>query len=86
MSIMGDILDATADCGTEGIIISALTRRANLNHYVALAKCQKLVEAGLVESTVSSGRRAFTVTSKGHEFVQEFRRFQGIAGSLGIRC
>ena len=49
MGIMGDILDVTADGGRDGIIVSAISRKANLSHYAVLDKCEKLVEAGLVE-------------------------------------
>ena len=50
MGIMGDILDVTADGGRGGVIVSAISRKANLSHYAVLDKCEKLVEAGLVES------------------------------------
>ena len=41
MGIMGDILDVTADGGREGIIVSAISRKANLSHYAVLDKCEK---------------------------------------------
>jgi len=44
MGIMGDILDVTADGGRDGIIVSAISRKANLSHYAVLDKCEKLVE------------------------------------------
>jgi hypothetical protein len=33
MGIMGDILDVTADGGRGGVIVSAISRKANLSHY-----------------------------------------------------
>src|SRR5690348_17897244 len=50
MGIIADILGVTMDGGTQGVIVSAISRRANLSHYAVLEKCQKLIDAGLVES------------------------------------
>ena len=62
MGIMGDILDVTANGGRDGIIISAISRKANLSHYAVLDKCEKLVEAGLVESVKNDRNRAVSYT------------------------
>jgi hypothetical protein len=40
MGIMGDILDVTADGGRGGVIVSAISRKANLSHYAVLDKCE----------------------------------------------
>ena len=79
MGIMGDILDVTADGGRGGVIVSAISRKANLSHYAVLDKCEKLVEAGLVESVKNDRNRVFLITEKGILFFQEFKRFQGIS-------
>ncbi len=75
MGIMGDILNVTANGGRDGIIISAISRKANLSHYAVLDKCEKLVEAGLVESVKNDRNRVFLITEKGLQFFQEFKRF-----------
>lgn len=85
MGIMGDILHVTAEGGRDGVIVSAISRRANLSHYAVLDKCEKLVSAGLVESVKNDRNRVFLITSKGLEFFQEFRRFQCLAESLKLR-
>ena len=85
MGIMGDILDVTMAGGREGVIISAISRRANLSHYAVLDKCEKLVEAGLVASTKNERNRIFTVTEKGLQFFQEFQRFQSLVESMNLR-
>ena len=85
MGIMGDILDVTADGGREGIIVSAISRKANLSHYAVLDKCEKLVEAGLVESVKNDRNRVFLITEKGILFFQEFKRFQGLVESMNLR-
>jgi len=85
MGIMGDILDVTMDGGREGVIISAISRRANLSHYAVLDKCEKLVTAGLVDSVKNERNRLFMITEKGLEFFQEFRRFQDLVESMNLR-
>ena len=85
MGIMGDILDVTADGGRGGVIISAISRRANLSHYAVLDKCEKLVEAGLVESVKHDRNRVFLITEKGLRFFQEFRRFRELVQSMNLR-
>lgn len=85
MGIMGDILDVTMDGGREGVIVSAISRRANLSHYAVLDKCDKLVTAGLVDSVKNERNRLFMITEKGLEFFQEFRRFQDLVESMNLR-
>ena len=85
MGIMGDILDVTVEGGRNGVIVSAISRRANLSHYAVLDKCEKLVSAGLVESVKNDRNRVFSVTSKGLEFFREFKRFQNIVESMNLR-
>ena len=85
MGIMGDILDVTMDGGREGVIVSAISRRANLSHYAVLDKCEKLVTAGLVDSVKNDRNRLFMITEKGLQFFQEFRRFQNLVESMNLR-
>ncbi len=85
MGIMGDILDVTMDGGREGVIVSAISRRANLSHYAVLDKCEKLVTAGLVDSVKNERNRLYMITEKGLEFFQEFRRFQDLVESMNLR-
>jgi predicted transcriptional regulator len=85
MGIVADILGVTMDGGTQGVIVSAISRRANLSHYAVLEKCQKLIDAGLVESMKAERNRLFRVTEKGIRFFQEFQRFQGVMHGLNLR-
>lgn len=85
MGIMGDILDVAAEGGKKGVIISAISRRANLSHYAVLEKCEKLIEAGLIESQKRERNRIFMVTEKGMQFFQEFKRFQNLMNSVHLR-
>ncbi len=82
---MGDILDVTMEGGRNGVIVSAISRKANLSHYAVLDKCEKLVEAGLVDSVKNDRNRLFMMTEKGVRFFQEFRRFQSLVESMNLR-
>ena len=85
MGIIADILGVTMDGGTQGVIVSAISRRANLSHYAVLEKCQKLIDAGLVESMKDNRNRLFVITEKGIRFFQEFQRFQSIVQMMNLR-
>jgi len=85
MGIISDILGVTMDGGTQGVIVSAISRRANLSHYAVLEKCQKLIDAGLVESMKDNRNRLFMITEKGIRFFQEFQRFQSIVQMMNLR-
>ena len=74
MGIMGDILDVTMEGGRSGVIVSAISRKANLSHYAVLDKCEKLVSAGLVESVKNDRNRVYLITEKGLQFFQEFKK------------
>ena len=85
MGIIADILGVTMDGGTQGVIVSAISRRANLSHYAVLEKCQKLIDAGLVESLKDNRNRLFMITEKGIKFFQEFQRFQNLVQTMNLR-
>ena len=85
MGIMGDILDVTMEGGRNGVIVSAISRKANLSHYAVLDKCEKLVEAGLVESVKNDRNRVYLMTEKGVKFFKEFQQFQSLVESMNLR-
>ena len=85
MGIMGDILAVPMEGGRSGVIVSAISRKANLSHYAVLDKCEKLVSAGLVESVKNDRNRVYLITEKGLQFFQEFRRFQNLVESMNLR-
>ena len=85
MGIIADILGVTMDGGTQGVIVSAISRRANLSHYAVLDKCQKLIDAGLVDSMKDYRNRLFVITEKGIKFFQEFQKFQDLVQSMNLR-
>ena len=85
MGIISDVLGVIMDCGKQGAIISSIARNANLSHYVALEKCQKLVGFGLIESINNNRNRTFIITEKGIQFFYEMQKFIELVQEVKIR-
>jgi predicted transcriptional regulator len=85
MGIISEILGVTMDNGRGGAIISSIARKANLSHYTVVEKCQKLIDAGLLESTNNNRNHTFVVTEKGIQFFQELQKFIEIVQSIKVR-
>jgi len=85
MHSLGDVLDVILNAGREGIIISSISRRANLSHYPTMDKCDKLLSAGLVKSNTDNGKNVFFITEKGFNFITEYRKFQDLIESMNLR-
>lgn len=85
LGMISEVLQITMDCGMQGAIISSIARRANLSHYTAMEKCQKLIEFGLMESRADKKSRSFVITEKGIKFHQEMQKFLEIAHEIKIR-
>lgn len=85
MGIIGDILGVTMDAGSQGAIVSAISRKANLSHYAVLDKCHKLVEAGLLETVKDERNRLYSITEKGMEFFKQFEDFRSVLDTMNLR-
>ena len=85
MGIISSILRVTIDGDRQGEIISSIARKANLSHYTAIDKCQKLVGFGLLESVISEKTRSFIITEKGIKFFQEMQKFIEMVEAAKIR-
>jgi predicted transcriptional regulator len=81
-----DILEVAKDYGMQGTIITSIARRANLSHYAAIDKCQKLIDSGLMESKVDKKSNIFIVTERGLHFFGELQKVVETAQSIKIRC
>ena len=80
---LGEILDVIREAGREGVIISTISRKANLSHYSALEKCSKLVSAGLVKTETIDEKNVFVITEKGFKFfLQNYHFNQYMCGFL----
>ncbi len=85
MGMISEVLGVAMDCGKQGAIISSIARKANLSHYTAIEKCQKLVGFGLMESISDKRSRTFIITEKGIQFFQEMQQFIEIVQAIKIR-
>ncbi len=85
LGMISDILRVTMDYGREGTIITTIARRANLSHYTATDKCQKLIDFGLMESRADKKSNFFTITEKGMKFYEELERFTETVQAIRIR-
>jgi len=81
-----DILEVAREYGIQGTIITSIARRANLSHYAAIEKCQKLIDSGLMESRVDKKSNVFIITEKGIHFLGELQKVVETAQSIKIRC
>jgi predicted transcriptional regulator len=85
LGIISEILQVTMDCGIQGAIISSIARRANLSHYTAMEKCQKLIDFRLMQLRIDKKSRSFVITEKGIQFFHEMQKFLEIAQEIKIR-
>ncbi len=85
LGISMEILKLAIESGKNGVIISNISRFANLSHYVAIEKCQKLIKAGFLEIVNQGRNKIFRITEKGISFMREFAAFREIALDLHIR-
>ena len=86
LAIVHDIMSLTAHEGLSGVIVSKLSRNANLSHYALIEKCDRLIEAGLFEMIRDSRNRFYRITEKGINFFDELTRFHNLVHSLNLRC
>ena len=86
MAIMHDIMSLTAHEGLSGVIVSRLSRQANLSYYTLIEKCERLIEAGLMEMIRDPRNRFYRITEKGIKFFNELTRFHNLVQSLNLRC
>lgn len=85
LGIISDVLQVALDNGRSGAIISTISRGANLSHYTAVEKCQKLVGFGLMDIANQERNNSYTITEKGIQFFQEMRKFIEIVEQVKIR-
>lgn len=86
LAIMHDIMSITAHEGQSGVRISRISLKANLSHYAVIEKCQRLIEAGLIELDQNKRSKIYRLTEKGRKFFDELSRFQSLVHSLNLRC
>jgi predicted transcriptional regulator len=86
LGIISDVLETTMDYGMRGAVVSSIARGANLSHYTAVDKCQRLVEIGLMELKTNEKNQTYSITEKGIHFFHEMQKFIEIVEQVKIRC
>ncbi|MDE1728660.1 MAG: transcriptional regulator [Thaumarchaeota archaeon] len=80
-----DVLQVAKECGRQGTIITTIARRANLSHYAATDKCQKLIDFGLMKARPDKRSNFFIITEKGIQFYEELQRFTETIQAIRVR-
>ena len=86
LGMISDILKVIIGYGRQGVIITTIARNANLSHYAATDKCQKLIDFGLIESRTYKKGNIFSITEKGIQFLTELQKFTQSIQAIRIRC
>ena len=84
MQIMTQVLDKMQDAGTQGLIISRLTQKANLSHDRLISLTENLMGSGLITRFEYDGRNTYVITEKGLMFLSEYQKFYDFASSYGL--
>ena len=82
---LGDVLGIIRDAGREGIVISNLSRKANLSYLPTQEQCSRLTLAGLIKPMIIDKRQVFVITEKGQEFFLEYQKFQDLVEPLNLK-
>jgi predicted transcriptional regulator len=85
LGMISDVLQVAKESGRQGTIITTIARRANLSHYAATDKCQKLIDFGLMEAKADKRSTFFIITEKGIHFYEELQRFTESMQAIRVR-
>lgn len=85
IGIIRDILGIIVESGRGGVIISAISRMANVSYNSVNGKCQKLVDANLVRSVKDGRICTFFITEQGAAFFEQICRFTDMMRAANIR-
>ena len=84
MQIMADLLTATEESGQQGIKTTSLLLKANLSHSRLERFVSNLTGAGLVNKIQYDGKHVFVITSKGTQYLEQYKKFADVAESFGL--
>jgi predicted transcriptional regulator len=84
MQIVGDLLDATAQSGQDGIKTTALLSKANLPHSRLSKFISNLTGAGLINKIEFDGKHTFVITQRGRQYLETYVKFANVAQSFGL--
>jgi predicted transcriptional regulator len=84
IKIMANVLEATG-MEPSGVGVSRLIRAANLSYGRLLQLLRDLVKGGLVETVSHQGITRYRITPAGERFLTEYKKFEELAESFGLR-
>ncbi len=84
LQIIGDLLTATEYSGQEGIKITALITKSNLQHSRLSKFLSNLTGAGLINKIEFDGKHTFVITPKGRQYLESYQKFANFAKSFGL--
>ncbi len=86
VSIAESILQIVSQGGTSGVNASRVVTVSGLIYRDTIEKCQKLIDAGLLESWREGRLLLFRITPKGLEFLSELQYFLNLIRLANLRC
>jgi len=84
LQIIGDLLTATEYSGQEGIKITALITKSNLQHSRLSKLLSNLTGSGLINKIEFDGKHTFVITPKGRQYLESYEKFANFAKSFGL--
>lgn len=85
IGIIHDILSIIVESGRGEVIISAISRMANVSYNSVNGKCQKIIDANLVKSIKDGRMCTFFITEQRVAFFEQLCRFTDMMRSANIR-
>ncbi|MBW2988708.1 DUF4364 family protein [Candidatus Woesearchaeota archaeon] len=83
IEIIHDILDAIQKKGGK-IKPTHLLYKSNLSYKKMLEYVGELIKKGMVEEKEEKGKKAYSITDKGREYVQQFKKIKEFSDSFGL--
>ena len=62
-----------------------ISQKANLSHGAVVDNCQRLTDAGMIETNRIKRKYIFIITEKGIKFFYELEKFQDMLRKINIR-
>jgi predicted transcriptional regulator len=84
LQVIHDILKAVQERDGE-IKPTHILYRANLSHQMLEEYLQELKEKEFLEESTAKKSKTFSLTEKGHEFLEKYRQMMEFVDSFGLR-
>jgi predicted transcriptional regulator len=84
IQILTEILQYTKDGDRDGVLVSVISRKANLSHAKALHDLKAMAESGLIKINQSDSKRSYNITENGLMFLNEIECFHTSAKEIKL--